>query len=413
VEEAVLSPIQGIVDDRECVEPGERVLLIVDNDPAFAQLLVGVTREEGWKAIAAVSGASAVALAREYEPSAITLDIRLPDIDGLRVLRVLKADANTRHIPVQVISTEEEEDLAHSLGAWAYLRKPIVERELLVDAIHELRVYAERASRDLLLVAGEDAAGELLARITGDLEVRATAASGLEDALSLAEEMQFDCIVVDSSISSGPCVEVAEELAQRAQARNPQGRSTRVLVHLRNSPQDDRDIRESSAVLVVRTLPTLLSAVAQTLNRRVDALPPHTRGMIESLEADDQILPGRRILIVDDDVRNIFALTSVLEKQGMDVSSAETGQAALDLLQTEAPVDAVLMDIMMPGMDGFDTIRAIRALPERRAVPIIAVTAKAMKGDRERTLEAGAWDYLSKPVDTDQMLRVLRVWLKS
>jgi signal transduction histidine kinase/CheY-like chemotaxis protein/HAMP domain-containing protein len=412
VDDDVLPPIQGIADDRESVDPGERVLLIVDNDPSFAQLLVGVARDEGWKAIVAVSGASAVAQAREYQPSAITLDIRLPDIDGLRVLRVLKADLGTRHIPVQVISTEEEEGLAQRLGAWAYLRKPIAQQEVLVDTIHALREYAERTNRDLLLVAGEDATGELLAHLTEELDVRVTATSSLPDAFSLAEEMQFDCMVVDPSISPRPCSEIAEELAQRAQSRSPQGRNIRVLMRPGDSSRDNRDFRENGALLVVKTMAALVDATAQVLHQRVESLAPATRRRTQSLESDEESLAGRRILIVDDDVRNIFALTSVLEKQGMDVASAETGQAALELLRTDAVVDAVLMDIMMPGMDGFDTIRAIRSLPERQSVPIIAVTAKAMKGDREKTLEAGAWDYLSKPVDTEQMLRVLRAWLK-
>jgi signal transduction histidine kinase/CheY-like chemotaxis protein len=409
-----LSPaIQVVADDRDSVAPGENVLLIVDNDPSFAQLLLEVAREQGWKAVVSMCGASAVAQARQLQPSAVTLDIRLPDIDGWRVLQTLKGDLGTRHIPVQVISTEDEESLAHRLGAWSYLRKPIVEREVLVATLGSLREYVERASRDILLVAGGETTAEILDYFAEETEIRATTTRSAEEACDIAEQMHFDCIVVDAGMAPGSCHELVEELVQRTQSRGPDGRGTTVLLRqgrLGGTGPIPGDLRN---VVVVDTTAALADATARVLHRRVESLPPTWREAIQKQHSKDGSLAGRRILIVDDDIRNIFALTSILERQGMDVVSTETGQAAVELLGSDLNVDAVLMDIMMPGMDGFDTIRAIRKLPERRSVPIIAVTAKAMKGDRERTLEAGAWDYLSKPVDTEELLRILLAWLQS
>jgi signal transduction histidine kinase/DNA-binding response OmpR family regulator/HAMP domain-containing protein len=404
------APAPAAPDDRVGLQPSDRTLLIVDNDESFAGFLLEVAREHGWKGLVARTGASAVALAREFQPAAITLDIRLPDIDGLRVLRLLKADFETRHIPVQIISTDDAGESAYALGAWAVLAKPIETRERLDGALGTLRARAEKLSHEILVASGAEEQAALLAGLIGGPDGRVTHAATSRVARELAAERAFDCVVVAAELPDGPGLECAEAIHGALPVLPV------VIYAPDGAAQGTRHARVPAAAgerLARADSPArLLDLVTLRLHRRLASLPDAKRRMLEELHARDGSLDGRTALIVDDDVRNIFALSAVLEKEGMRVLSAENGKTAIDLLQAASDVDLVLMDIMMPQMDGIETIRVIRRMSRLRGLPIIAVTAKAMKGDREKTLEAGAWDYLSKPVEPERMLAVLRGWLR-
>jgi signal transduction histidine kinase/CheY-like chemotaxis protein/HAMP domain-containing protein len=401
---------QAIPDDRWALAPEDRGLLIVDNDEGFARYLLDVAREHGFKGLIASSGAGAVALARQFEPRAITLDIRLPDVDGLRVLRLLKGDFQTRHIPVQVISTDDRGESAHGLGAWGVLAKPIPTREQLDAMLTELRGYVDQPVREVLVAGASEEQAAFLVGLLGGSDTNVTRAASPQDARERLTQSRFACVVIAAE-QDGVDLDLVEELQSglgagaavvlyAPEGSEPRERLAQVRVGLgRRLSRADSPAR-------------LLDLVSLLLHRPFAALPEAKRKLLEELDARDASLRGRKALIVDDDVRNIFALASVLEKQGMHVLSAENGKMAIELLQATPDVDVVLMDIMMPQMDGNETIALIRKMPRLQSLPIVAVTAKAMKGDREKTLEAGAWDYLSKPVEPERMLRVLRGWLR-
>ncbi len=355
------------------------------------------------------SGAAAVALARELLPDAITLDIRLPDVDGLKVLGRLKADLAVRHIPVHVISTDENVEVGLRLGARSALAKPIQNREILEATFAVMERDLEPTEQTLLIVAA-DATEVQRVRAALDLsELRVLVAHGAETARESVAEAAPDAVVV-GGMPGCEALGLIEQLAQE--------RPHLPLLYVAPPSVTKRDeaalrrLQLNARVRPIHSLERLLDQTVLALHRRWSELPLAHREAIAGLYENDTVLAGRRVLVVDDDIRNIFALTSVLEREQMEVLSAETGQSAIDLLRTTPEVDIVLMDIMMPGMDGYETMRAIRRMPKLRHLPIVAVTAKAMKGDREKTIEAGAWDYLSKPVDSAQMLGVMRAWLR-
>jgi CheY-like chemotaxis protein len=386
-------------------------VLIVENDLSFAKIVLQAARERGFKGVVTSLGAAALALTRDFKPSAITLDICLPDIDGWRVLARLKHDLDTRHIPVYIMSTEEDQGRGRALGAVDALLKPIQTTGTLEESLERLKQFALRKRKRVLLLGADEArqrqARELLEG--PDLELVA-AASGAE-ALELLKQTH-DCAVLASPLADLPL----EELLERA-SRGSQNGQTPLLVYdpSQSSEQDVAEPREQQhdGVLLKRVYSPerLLDQVALYSHRPVAALPAERRRLVEQLHRSDVVLAGKKVLVVDDDIRNIFALTSVLERHQLEVLSAETGRDAIRILQEVPDVDLVLMDIMMPEMDGIDTMREIRKIPRLGRLPIVAVTAKAMKGDRERCLEAGAWDYLSKPVDCELLLGVLRCWL--
>jgi signal transduction histidine kinase/DNA-binding response OmpR family regulator/HAMP domain-containing protein len=400
----VETTLDAAADDRATLGPDDRLLLIVDNDERFTDLALEAAHDQGWKAVVASSGGMAITLAQQYRPDAVTLDIRLPDIDGLRVLRRLKADDELRHIPVQIISTDDDGERGLALGAWSVLRKPIPSRDVLDEALRALRRQADAPAPDVLVVAPRpDELVELLA----DPDMRLHCVSDAEEAVRRAEAEAFACVVV---AWTGP--ETAE-LCRALQRSGTEGRPLPVIVAFAQEAEVGGALHGADGpVFSVESPAALVDRVALLLHRPLDAIAPRKRGLIEKAESESRVLAGKKALVVDDDVRNIFAMTSVLEKQEMTVVSAENGQAAIELLARTLDVDIVLMDVMMPGMDGYETMRAIRKMAEFRTLPIVAITAKAMKGDREKTIEAGAWDYLAKPIEPDRMLAVLRAWLR-
>jgi CheY-like chemotaxis protein len=396
-------------DDRSDLLPEDRVLLIIDNDESFAGFLLEMAHENGFKAVIATQGAEGIALARRHRIDAITLDIRLPVMDGWRVLDRLKNDLETRHLPVYLISTEEDAVRGLFRGAIGALIKPVEEKEELDAVFRTLREMLDRREKDLLVLSVEEVEAARVARSLSTAGVRTRKVSSEAQALGALDEERFDGVVVE--VPAG--VEGLENL--EGIARRCGSRSIPLFVFTPGpvAEKAEADLERLSRLATVRRVHAadrLADQIALSLHLPIGSLAEENREQLARLYSNS-ILAGKKVLIVDDDIRNIFAITSVLERQSMSVVPAETGQEAIEKLQSADGIDIVLMDIMMPGMDGYDTMRAIRKIERLKTLPIIAVTAKAMKGDREKTLQAGAWDYLAKPVDADQMLSVMRAWL--
>ncbi len=402
-----LSEVVG--DDRESIGPGDRSLLIVENDVAFARLLAEVAREIGFKVLITSFGSSALALVRQYQPAAITLDISLPDMEGWRVLERLKSDFGTRHVPVTVITTGEDVRRGRALGAFDTVGKPVKTRDGLRETLESLKRCLEREQKDLLLIHPDEAERVALARLLAADGLRVQA----EPSLS-ALNGSFDWGAVDGVVLG---VGSQEELV--GLMSNGRGSSFRAIPLITYGPPDwiaevETLLKSSGSEITVipaSSQERLVDQCLLRLHRPVWAMSESHRQILETLHHGSQRLTARRVLIVDDDIRNIFAMTSILERHEMSIVSAETGRGAIERLDRQSDIEIVLMDVMMPEMDGFETMRAIREDPRFRSLPIIAVTAKAMKGDREKCIEAGASDYLAKPVDSEELVSKLRDWL--
>jgi CheY-like chemotaxis protein len=332
-------------------------------------------------------------------------------MDGWRVLERLKSSPATRHVPVHIITTEEERARGLRMGAVGVLTKPVQERALLDETLATLKRRIVPTRRSLLLLAEASGLRDTLTEIVTSPTVDVTVSASLDEATAAVRNGRYDLVVLAGEVGGQSEVELASRLAIE-----PSLSETPVLVYLRQnvSRRDDALLKrlvQMHVVKEVRSLERLLDEVVLFLHLKQDELPAAKQQTLQELRSSRAVLAGKKVLVVDDDVRNIFALGTVLEPHDMKIVSAENGKQAIEILQRERDFDAVLMDIMMPEMDGYDTMRAIRKVGRLRALPIIALTAKAMKGDREKCIEAGASDYVSKPVDTEQLLGVLRSWL--
>jgi CheY-like chemotaxis protein len=385
-------------------------VLVVEDDLSFLNILMDLAREKGFKCLAATRGDVGLALARRYQPDAITLDIDLPVLDGWSVLDRLKHDPETRHIPVHIISMLEEAHRGMRLGAMAHLAKP-VEREDLDRAFTSIAGFIDRKVRNLLVVEDNDVERQSIVELIGNGDVKTTAVATGAEALQAMDSHTFDCLVLDLGLQDMSGFELLEKMKETPRlARIP------VIVYTGRelSKRQETELRRLAETIIIKDVKSpdrLLDETALFLHRVESNLPAEKRRMLEHLHQHDPSLAGRKALIVDDDIRNIFALTSVLEQHDMEVVYAENGKDGLRILDEAPGVDVVLMDVMMPEMDGYEAMRRVREMPRFRTLPIIALTAKAMKGDREKCIEAGASDYITKPVDTDQLVSLLRVWL--
>ncbi len=401
----------AVADDRAAIKPGERTLLIIEDDARFAGILLRAARDKGFKGIVAARGDDGLKLAGEFKPTAITLDLHLPDMDGWVVLERLKRNPDTRHIPVEIISVEDNRPRGLRYGAFEYLVKPVT-AESLQKALTDVNKFAEREVKDLLVADGDEQhRNNVLDLIGSGDDVRIEAVASGKDALAAIKKKRYDCIVLDLKLPDIPVADLLEAIQGFDLTRD-----VPVIVYgMDELPQQEQERLKSLAlkgiVKEVRTPERLLDETALFLHRVVSKLPEERRKMLEKLTLSADSLAGKKVLVVDDDVRNIFALTAVLERHKMAVLSAENGRDAIDALGKNPDVDIVLMDIMMPEMDGLEAMRRIRQMKQFESLPMIALTAKAMKGDREQCIEAGASDYVSKPVDTEQLLSLLRVWL--
>jgi len=402
--------VEELIDDRENIEPDDRTLLIVEDDPHYGRVLLNLARDCDFKAIVAKTGGEALSLARKYRPTAVTLDVFLPDMLGWTVLNQLKHDPATRHIPVQILTVEEERQYGLERGAFAFMNKPAT-TEGLEEALNRIKAFASPRIRELLVVEDDPAEQMSIAELIGFDDVKITAVASGAEALQAMRNHQFDCVVLDLKLPDISGFQLLSEIQQDARLCE-----TPIVVftgrELTEDEENELRLKAKSIVLKgVRSPERLLDETALFLHRVITDLPASKQRMIETLHRSDEPLLGRKVLVVDDDIRNIFALNSVLERHKMEVISSTNGQEAINLVESTDDLALVLMDVMMPEMDGYETMRRIRANPRFRMLPIIALTAKAMKGDREKCLEAGASDYVAKPVNTEQLLSLVRMWL--
>ncbi len=406
---ALVAPME-IKDDRDMIKRGDRVVLIIENDVKFAGILLDVAREHGFKGVVSEAGGATLSLMKKFRPDAITLDLGLADIDGWALLDLLKHDLQTRHVPVEVISGGFEGNRTLTMGACGFTRKP-ARREDLSAAFERLKSFVERRVKKLVLVDTDDVQRSKAAELIAGDDVHIEAAGTAADAFEMLKRGGFDGMVVNLSSSAA----VGTELVDRARDENAGAPPPLVLY----SPGGDRNAlralaRQLGDRFVVRHAATANELVDETaflLHRAIANLPENRRQILSELRQNEPSFQGRKVLIVDDDIRNIFSLTSVLEQYKVEVVYAENGRDGISVLRSSPDIDVALIDIMMPEMDGFQTIREIRRHEHLRDVPLIAVTAKAMKGDRQRCIEAGASDYVAKPVDIDLLLSLLRVWM--
>ncbi|MGB6452204.1 MAG: response regulator, partial [Steroidobacteraceae bacterium] len=401
---------EDIPDDRESLHPDDTVLLIVEDDPHYARVLLSLARDHGFKGLVAKTGAEALALARKHKPTAVSLDVFLPDMLGWTVLNQLKRDPATRHVPVQILTVEEERQYGLERGAFSYMNKPLT-TDGLEAALERIKTFSKQRVRQLLVVEDDPAEQMSIAELIRHDDVEITAVGTGRDALDAMRSRDFDCIVLDLKLPDMSGFELLSEAQVDERLR-----TTPIVVFTGRELTDaeENELRKKAKSIVVkgvRSPERLLDETALFLHRAIAGLPAAKQRMIEELHESDEALRGRKVLVVDDDIRNIFALNSLLERHSMEVMSATNGQDAIKLIESTEDLSLVLMDIMMPEMDGYETMRRIRDNPELKLLPIIALTAKAMKGDREKCLEAGASDYVAKPVNTEQLLSLVRTWL--
>jgi signal transduction histidine kinase/CheY-like chemotaxis protein len=408
--ESPVVPTPTVLDDRDNIADPRRVVLLVEDDPAFADILRDLGRELGFQCVIARDGSEGLALARKYRPVAVLLDMGLPDQSGLTVLELLKRDPSTRHVPIHVVSVHDYEKVARELGAVGYVLKP-VKREQLVDAFRLLEDRLSRKVKRVLVIEDDAIQREAIVNLlkVDDVDVVATATA--EDGLRQLRTTTYDCCVLDLHLPDIDGFEFLDRLSTDDTSSFPP-----VIVYTAEtlSRGDEQRLRRSSSSVIVkgaRSPERLLEEVTLFLHQVESELPPERQRMLRLARDRESIFEGRRVLLVEDDVRNIFALSRVLEPKGVTVEIARNGKEALARFADRSSLDLVLMDIMMPEMDGLTAMREIRKEERWRSVPIIALTAKAMPDDRQACLDAGANDYIAKPVEVEKLLSLLRVWM--
>jgi HAMP domain-containing protein/CheY-like chemotaxis protein/signal transduction histidine kinase len=402
--------IEQLPDDRLNLEPGDAILLIVEDDPHYARVLIDLARDKGFKVLSAARGAEALDLAKQFQPTAVSLDVFLPDMLGWTVLSQLKHNPLTRHIPVQIITLDEDRQHALARGAFSFVNKPTT-TEGVSAALSQIKEYAKPRRKRLLIVEDNPAERLSIKELLDydDIEIVTTDTGA--GALATLRDSPCDCVVLDLRLPDMSGFEVLDTIRKDDSLSNV---PVVVFTGRELSVEEDAELHTMARSIVVKGVESperLLDETSLFLHRVITELPVEKQRMLEKLNSSDEDLIGQTALLVDDDARNIFALSSVLERRGMKVLTATTGSEAVALVGSNPEIAIVLMDIMMPQMDGYQTIGVIREDPAFRRLPIIALTAKAMKGDREKCLEAGASDYLAKPVNTEQLLLAIRMWL--
>jgi HAMP domain-containing protein/CheY-like chemotaxis protein/signal transduction histidine kinase len=403
-------PAEALPDDRHDIAPGDTILLIVEDDPHYARILADLARDKGFKVLLSTRGADALDLAKQFQPTAVSLDVFLPDMLGWTVLSQLKQNALTRHIPVQIITLDEDRQHALASGAFSFVTKPTT-TEGVEAALSRIKEYTKPRRKRLLVVEDNPAEQMSITELLGHDDIEIVTSSTGKEALATLRNDPCDCVVLDLRLPDMSGFEVLEQIREDTSLSDV---PVVVFTGRELSAEEDAQLHTMARSIVVKGVESperLLDETALFLHRVTTELPAEKQRMLERLNSSDEDLVGRTVLLVDDDARNIFALSSVLERRGMNVLTATTGSEAIALVESRPDLAIVLMDIMMPQMDGYQTMAVIREQPKFRRLPIIALTAKAMKGDREKCLEAGASDYLAKPVNTEQLLSALRMWL--
>jgi CheY-like chemotaxis protein/signal transduction histidine kinase/HAMP domain-containing protein len=399
-----------LIDDRQSIRSGDHVLLIVEDDVKFGQILLDLAHDRGFKAVVSSTGSGALSLVRRFNPSIITLDINLPDMDGWRLLDLLKRTPETRHIPIHIISVQDPRERGTQMGAFSVLEKP-VDHSTLQQALARSEDFLARPTKELLLVEDDDLQYGEISRLIGNGDVHVTRVCTGRQALEVLQDRAFDCIVLDLVLPDMDGMSLLEVIRRDGSRRLP------VIIHTAKDlgPDEESKLRKVAECFITKgpeSPQQLFDETALFLHRAVEGMPPEQRQIIDRARRREPGLAGRRVLIVDDDIRNIFSLTGVLEQHDIQVLHAENGREGIEILERVPDIDMVLMDVMMPDMDGYETMRHIRSREQFRKLPMIAITAKAMKGDRQKCIEAGASEYLSKPVDVDQLVSMMRVWLR-
>ncbi len=410
-----LLPRAIVEDDRAMPSDERRILLVVEDDQTFAAILRDLAREMGFRSLVAGTAQDALNLAQQFMPSAIVLDVGLPDQSGLSVLDRLKRDVRTRHIPIHIVSGDDYTETALSLGAVGYMLKP-VQREQLVEVLHKLEAKLTQGVRRVLIVEDNEVQREAVAKLLTSHDVETVSAGTAAETLALLKDQTFDCMVLDLSLPDASGYSLLETISQDDTHSFPP-----VIVYTGRvlaSDEEEKLRRYSKSIIIkgAKSPERLLDEVSLFLHQVVSELPDEQQKMIRKARHRDALLEGRRILIVEDDVRNVYALTNILEPRGALIQIARNGQEALDALEKSSAddvskIDLVLMDVMMPVMDGLTATRAIRKNPDWKKLPIITLTAKAMPDDQQRCIDAGANDYMAKPLDVEKLLSLVRVWM--
>lgn len=402
-------------DDRANLDLSRRVLLVIEDDENFADILRGLSREMGFQTLLAATAEEALQLAHDFMPSAIILDVGLPDQSGLAVLDRLKRNVRTRHIPIHVVSGADHTQTALSLGAVGYMLKP-VKREQLADVLTRLEAKLAQRMHRVLIVEDDERQREAVSKLLASEDTQTIAAGTAAECLDLLRTQTFDCMVLDLSLPDASGYSLLKTLSQENAYAFPP-----VIVYTGRNLTAEYELRlrrYSKSIIIkgAKSPERLLDEVSLFLHHVVSELPDEQQKMIRKARNRDALLEGRRILVVEDDVRNVYALTNILEPRGAIVEIARNGQEALNMLEKSGnhsalAVDLVLMDVMMPVMDGLTATREIRKQPEWKKLPIIALTAKAMPDDQQRCIDAGANDYMAKPLDVEKLLSLVRVWM--
>jgi len=398
-----------IDDDFDIIVDDDEVILVIEDDPIFAKILYKQCNERGFKCVASPTGEYGIVIADKITPHAIILDIKLPGINGWRVLDLLKENPNTRHIPVHIMSGDNETIAASSKGAIGYLTKPI-KKGVLDEAFSKIETFINKKTSNLLLVEDDDNLRRSIKILIGEDSVNITDAASGVDAIKFLKENRYDCMILDLGLSDMTGFELIEKINQSNTNRPP------IIVYTgkdltREENETLEKYAESIIIKGVKSEERLLDETALFMHRVIAEMPNKQQSVIKGMHASEDVFKDKTVLIVDDDMRNIFALKKVLSDHNMKVLRADNGKAALEIVKTNPKFDIILMDIMMPEMDGYETMKAIRKIPNQKNVPIIALTAKAMKEDRQKCIEAGANEYMSKPIVIEKLLSLLRVWL--
>jgi len=399
-----------IDDDRYNISAGDKVLLIIEDDKSFANMLLSVVRKQGFKGVVSLNGMDGLELARKVLPDGITLDLRLPDTDGWVVLDQLKNSADTRHIPVHIISIDNQEHRSLSLGAAGFLEKPVT-LETLAEAMVKIRAVIDRTTQTILFVEPDEPLRKSLTATLESENLNIVVVENAESAMDAVRKTKFDCAIIDLNLEGGDGLDLVKELQKIAH-----NIYLPMIIYssteLSDAQKEEmKELNKSGVIKDVHSPERLLNEAGLFLHRVERTLPDTKRKLLKTFRQDENPFAGSTMLLVDDDPRNITALRSVLQKYNINIVTAENGIEAIEKVETTPGIDLVLMDIMMPEMDGYEATRQLRAKEKYKKLPIIAVTAKAMKGDRQKCLEAGASDYITKPVDRGQLLSLLRVWL--
>ncbi|MFA6445214.1 MAG: response regulator, partial [Sterolibacterium sp.] len=400
----------SLPDDRERLKGGDRSILIVEDDLAFAKILQEMIRDRGFPSLVAADGESGLALASRYLPCAIILDVMLPHIDGWDVMRCLKDDPATRHIPVHFITCLENRQKAMNMGAIGFATKP-VSVEQLNQILQSIEGAVEKSTRELLIVEDNPAEAKSMVALLEEGDVAITVAATGQEAIDILSSRPFDCMILDLGLSDMSGFDLLEHIQKMERARRIPViiHSGRELTH-----EDERMLRRFAESIIIKGAKSperLLNEVSLFLHLVESNLHPNKQRMIRASIDKEALLEGKKVLLVDDDMRNIFSLTSVLAEKNMTVIEAENGKEAIALLEQHPDIGIVLMDIMMPEMDGYTAMREIRKNRRFANIPIIAMTAKALKGDQEKCMAAGASDYIAKPIDVDKLFSLIRVWV--